>query len=56
MMSFSFRARAGRLSFVIFFCPYIDPVSHVFVQKSDPLGKRPSTLAVVDVCIYMDMG
>ena len=31
MLIFSFRARAGRLSFVDFFFPYIDVASHVFV-------------------------
>ena len=31
MMCFSFRARAGRLSFVISFFPYIDLASHVLV-------------------------
>ena len=31
MMIFSFRARAGRLSFVDLFFPYIDLATHVFV-------------------------
>ena len=31
MLIFSFRARAGRLSFVDLFFPYIDVASHVFV-------------------------
>ena len=55
MLIFSFRVRAGRLSFVDLF-PYIDVASHVFVvsvmcifkkvkslQERDPLLDLPST-------------
>ena len=41
MLIFSFRARAGRLSFVDLFFPYIDVASHVFVPcKRDPSNLR----------------
>ena len=50
MLIFSFRVRAGRLSFVDLFFPYIDVASHVFVvsvmcifKKVNP-RKRPSTI------------
>lgn len=49
MLIFSFRVRAGRLSFVDLFFPHIDVASHVFVvsvmcilKKVNP-RKRPST-------------
>ena len=45
MLIFSFRARAGRLSFVDFFFPYKDVASHVFVVSvmfilKDPIPAR----------------
>ena len=52
MLIFSFRVRAGRLSFVDLFFPYIDVASHVFVvsvmcifKKVNP-RKRPSIYAL----------
>ena len=52
MLIFSFRAGAGRLSFVDLFFPYIDVASHVFVvsvmcifKKVNP-RKRPSIPAI----------
>ena len=41
MLIFSFRARAGRLSFVDFFFPYIDVASHVFVVSVMCIFKNP---------------
>ena len=41
MMIFSFRARAGRLSFVDLFFPYIDLASHVFVVSVLCIFKNP---------------
>ena len=53
MLIFSFRARAGRLSFVDFFFPYIDVASHVFVVSvmcilKNPIPARDPSILIVE--------
>ena len=62
MLIVSFRARAGHLSFVDLFFPYIDVASHVFVvsvlcmfKKTVIRGRPPLQMRhCVDVCLWHD--